>query len=758
MTQPSLNTTEVMSLYLYGSLIAPTAKDSAALIRVGGTGLTTVDVSLDHFMSSGAGRFATASRSPVVDRFFGDIYDPNGIVLAPGIYKFGDLSVLYGGAKRTFTLDQKYLADDVSDYVERVWVYNNTRFSLDIGARFVVLADGTRRINNLEIKPDQENFDFVGGDGLTNFLNTSAEKIVDPSGIGTKVNITFTDDQSSRTYTYQDYLVDQARETTDGFGALHLSELATLPQALFNAGVTNFVASDNLAISYGSDQNDIVHANRLANHLTLGTAAAIGQSAHLGPGDDTFFGDWGKTFRVDGGDGLDIADFTTRHGFGGAEVTLKNVEFAFGSVFSDKFTLINRSGPIVLDAGRGDDTIIGGAAGDTLIGGAGDDSITATSTLGLFQGGAGKDTLSFEFAPQGIALDLTAGSDFEILVGSDFSDVLVGSRTVFARAGSDTVDGTVNADMLDGGTGSDLLNGGDGADTLLGGADADTLNGGLGADSLDGGAGKDVLNSDGGTDQLVGGSDADTLNGAGGADSLDGGTGADVLNGGGGNDMLFGGASDPAEVGNQINSGADNLYGGGGNDTLIGGDGVDYLSGGVGNDQIELSGLDVGDGGLGDDTYVIAEGVQVVDSSQWLPSFGDNQGANKIVFGSYGQITQLEYLGLVFNDPVDANGIEHVIALGHTNTAKDFVLQVDADAAAGTWVVYISFVEDVDAYQDINGPFWQDLNHVLDGTLAKFQLSYGDWADYGITATGGQFINNNVHLLSGPADSWSFAG
>ena len=43
------------------------------------------------------------------------------------------------------------------------------------------------------------------------------------------------------------------------------------------------------------------------------------------------------------------------------------MEFAFGSVFSDKFTLINRSGPIVLDAGRGDDTIIGGAAAAVVL-------------------------------------------------------------------------------------------------------------------------------------------------------------------------------------------------------------------------------------------------------------------------------------------------------------------------------------------------------------------------------------------------------
>ena len=182
-----------------------------------------------------------------------------------------------------------------------------------------------------------------------------------------------------------------------------------------------------------------------------------------------------------------------------------------------------------LDAGSGNDTIIGGDAGDDFRGADGDDRLN---------GGGGDDTLD-------------------------------------GGAGLDTIIGGAGDDELTGGSGADELSGRLGDDTILGGSGNDSVLGGAGHDSISGAAGNDDIGGQTGNDTIRGGNSADTLRGGAGDDDLRGDAGNDLIRGGTGNDALKG------------DKGADTLRGGGGDDTLTGSSDADTIWGGAGADVFE---------------------------------------------------------------------------------------------------------------------------------------------------------------------------
>ncbi len=100
-----------------------------------------------------------------------------------------------------------------------------------------------------------------------------------------------------------------------------------------------------------------------------------------------------------------------------------------------------------IEAGDGDDTVIGGRGGDTIHGGAGQD---------LIYGDYGDDSLS----------------------GGE------GGDTIFGGRGTDDIAGGAGDDSIDGGREADILDGGDGADTISGGTGDDTITTGIGDDLI----------------------------------------------------------------------------------------------------------------------------------------------------------------------------------------------------------------------------------------------------------------------------------
>ncbi|WP_188052246.1 hypothetical protein [Aureimonas fodinaquatilis] len=252
-----------------------------------------------------------------------------------------------------------------------------------------------------------------------------------------------------------------------------------------------------------------------------------------GLGNDTIWGGDGHD-TISGGDGEDAlygmdGDDTIQAG-SGASVLI-------GGAGRDK--LRGGLGHDVLSGGEGSDTLLGGSGNDILFddgrdknapnelyGEDGDDILVATdATLyDLFDGGAGRDTLSMRFSTKGVDINLerrtadllggkTPSKDtvrsIEWVEGSEQDDILTGNtgdNRLIGRGGNDT---------LTGGSGKDMLFGGQGRDDLLGGAGSDIIDGGEGDDYIfarggdtmffDGAFGHDVVQAeDGGnlTDSL----------------------------------------------------------------------------------------------------------------------------------------------------------------------------------------------------------------------------------------------------------------
>ena len=223
----------------------------------------------------------------------------------------------------------------------------------------------------------------------------------------------------------------------------------------------------------------------------------------------------------------------------------------------------------------------GGGGADTLIGNELDNHFAGGGGADIIDGGAGADTLRYDWESGGRAVvNLAAGiyvdrsgardqlNSIENLTGGDGADILFGDGNV------NVLNGLSGADRLNGKGGDDEINGGDGGDNLVGGDGADVIHGGEGNDTIGGRTGDDEIDGGAGDDVIVGQLGADQINGGDGADKVNGGVGDDILRGGSGDDQIFGRA------------GADQIFGEAGDDAINGGTGADLIEGGAGDDLL----------------------------------------------------------------------------------------------------------------------------------------------------------------------------
>jgi Ca2+-binding RTX toxin-like protein len=246
----------------------------------------------------------------------------------------------------------------------------------------------------------------------------------------------------------------------------------------------------------------------------------------------------GSSDEVNGGDGVDLADFgqvggalsvslddVANDGWGGGDNFHSDLEDVNGG--DGGMVLIGSAGPNVLTGGAGNDLLDGRGGPDQLAGGAGIDVAdysSRTATVSLSPDGLDNDGETAE--GDGIWADvenLRGGSAADVLAGNASDNVLdggLGADTISGGAGIDAVDyfnrtAAVNV-TLNAGVGDDGAAGEN--DTIA--SDVEGAFGGLGSDTLVGNAANGVLGGFEGNDKL---SDS------GGTDRLDAGAGDDVI-------------------------------------------------------------------------------------------------------------------------------------------------------------------------------------------------------------------------------------
>ena len=259
--------------------------------------------------------------------------------------------------------------------------------------------------------------------------------------------------------------------------------------------------------------------------------------------------------------------------------------------------LVGAGGADMLNGQGGDDSLTGGGGMDSLFGGAGSDSFTFATAVDLanaaiVDGGTQTDTLIVGSAGAGVTLVdtdfanvlsvenlvLTGGNNTVTLGAEALGAAAAGITSVVFESGDDLLTLTQAAVLsVSGGSGSDTVVGSGLNDTLfLSGVEVVLTNDGAdiitftdaAAATVDGGAGTDAVLLGNfvnaltatGVETITGGSDRDTI--------VVTGLAASSISGGLGNDIILGG---------------------GGNDTISAGEGKDFVNGGAGKDMINLA-------------------------------------------------------------------------------------------------------------------------------------------------------------------------
>ena len=155
---------------------------------------------------------------------------------------------------------------------------------------------------------------------------------------------------------------------------------------------------------------------------------------------------------------------------------------------------------------------------------------------------AGNDSVRFgKRVPLGASVDAGDGNDK--VIGTRHGDTLVGGAgrdKLVGAAGNDSMDGGEDGDRMNGGTGTDTMNGGGGRDHMVGHFGADVMFGGEDNDFMDGGRGDDVMAGENGDDVMRGNAGDDDMSGGAGNDHMGAGAGSDMLFGEDGDDTLGG--------------------------------------------------------------------------------------------------------------------------------------------------------------------------------------------------------------------------
>ena len=436
---------------------------------------SSIEVDKKEFMK-GPGRFVNASDFSIVSAFFtqkNDIVAMNreeAILsnLAEGEYSKQEILKILGyidsngkGINGMFAGANKTLGfydDGKDDLLERAYVWNSTSYKISDTARFIINKNGERRIEGFGIEPGRvdksgemiDDFDFVGG-GWSNLVNPGLETVIDPSGIGKTVTITFTG--KIDTYTLTSTAFEKEKDKKSYW-------------SLFN-GASNYI-----------------HLNRLINklwdsgsikHLYQGKPIIYGSADENGKGKNDVISGTKIIRKILGKEvTIDISNPKVEKGsLNLLGLSINGSGIIGGTSSASNFAKLDNplseyvKNGIAYVTGDGDDRITGTNNNDLFLGGDGNDILIGKGGDDELYGGRGNDVLYGDYATDS-ASSSSSSSTFSTGYTADnnrtFSTSSYSSSSSASSSSNESSNSSGN-DILNGGAGNDILNGGKGYDT-----------------------------------------------------------------------------------------------------------------------------------------------------------------------------------------------------------------------------------------------------------------------------------------------------
>jgi Ca2+-binding RTX toxin-like protein len=407
------------------------------------------------------------------------------------------------------------------------------------------------------------------------------------------------------------------------------------------------VAADTIVstVSYTvpNDYSDYLVLSGSAN--IVGTSNANSDTLLGGAGNDTLVaaytftndtfvgGTGGTTFVVNSSTEVVENSYTTS-----SDTVQSSVNFTLPTNVNT--LVLTGSAALTGTANGGSDTLVSNTGADTLYAGTGNDTFLLNGTSDVVEG----TTSASSTVDAGFSYTLPTNVNALTLTGT-------GNLTGTANTGSDTLVSNSGVDTLAGGSGADVFVVNNTADVLTNVNATDTVESsvnytmptGLGhllltgsaTVTASGNAVSDVITANAGVDTLTAGSGVATLIGGAGSDTFVLDSASDVVQesyvGTGSviqssanvtlptnvNSLVLTGSGNLAATGN---TGNDSMVGNGGNDTLTAGGGIDTLVAG--------SGLATLTGGASNDTFIVNNASDVVQSSSTTASDTVQSSAN----------------------------------------------------------------------------------------------------------------------------------
>ena len=173
----------ITRLFLYGDPITP--EHIPDRLRDDSQSGATGEVDAQQYMNTYA-QYAVPARAGLVQKFF-----EGQISLLPGTYTSEYLASVVGGAEAQFSYVNAYVDIGGNNYMERAYIFGHAAFYISPDSLFVVEAGGTRRMENVRVVPEEDNFDFVST-GISQILNDNVlQPRIVPFEIGKTVTIQF---------------------------------------------------------------------------------------------------------------------------------------------------------------------------------------------------------------------------------------------------------------------------------------------------------------------------------------------------------------------------------------------------------------------------------------------------------------------------------------------------------------------------------------------------------------------------------------